>query len=64
MSCHIEEFGKEVVCDYERIINILYNMLEEAGVELHLMSIPTNIVVENEIVTSMDYVQTSKEYIK
>lgn len=55
----IPEFGPEVIYDHEAAISELYDMLDEAGVELHLMSIPTNVTVENETVKTIEYVDMS-----
>jgi len=51
----IPEFGAEVIYDHEAAISELYDMLEEVGVDLHLMSIPTNVIVEDEEIKRIDY---------
>ncbi len=51
--CAIPEFGKEVIYDHEAAITLLYQMLEEAGVDLRLQTLPLEVEVQDNCITGV-----------
>jgi hypothetical protein len=54
--CDLENFGDEVVYDYDVMLSELYELLAGAGVELLLNHLPVNVVVDDRAVRSVDVV--------
>ena len=61
-TCHLENFGDEVVYDHEYAIAELYNMLEEANVELITSSISTAVTVKNSRIENVKVFTAKEKY--
>ena len=52
-KCAIPEFGEEVIYDHEYAITVLYQMLEESGVELRLETLPLQVTAAGNEITGV-----------
>ena len=58
--CDLENFGDEVVYDYEYAISELYDLLTDAGVDLLLNHLPARVGVEGDAISHVDVVTTQR----
>lgn len=61
--CSLENFGDEVVYDHEYSMSVLYEMLEEAGVDLRLNHIPGKVFTDNGRITGVEITNTQETRI-
>ena len=59
-TCSLENFGDEVVYQHEYATLILYEMLAEAGVEVILNAVTSNVVTEEDKITKIDVTLINK----
>lgn len=57
-SCSLENFGDEVVYYPEYALSLLYEMLEEAGVNLLLNHLAVNVILQEDAIIGVEVVHT------
>lgn len=61
--CSLENFGDEVVYYSEYGITILYEMLEEASVNLYVGSIPEKVLVEDNKIMGVECINSHEKFL-
>ncbi len=57
--CSLENFGDEVVYSYEHTVSLFYDILQEAGVTLHINHMPLNVLLQDNKITGVEVVNSN-----